>query len=464
MRPINQIENVQRIQGDFVCIIIISMGLLFKKITVNISRIVLGIVFVLSGFVKSVDPWGSVYKIKEYLGVFDLGFFDFLALPSAFFLFAVEFGMGICLLLGVYRRMNTIFALLFMAIMTPLTLHSAITDSVTDCGCFGDALTLTNWQTFFKNIPLLLMAVCLYPWYKWMAPLFTKKSDPWITGWTYAFILGFGLYCFSYLPVLDFRPYKIGTHIPASMEIPEDAEHPVFDVKLIYSQNGVQREFTIDDYPKEDSTWTFVTSKTVTVKKGYEPPIHDFSITAEDGSDITGDVLSDSKYTFLLIAHKLEEADESNVEQINDIYDYSVKFGYRFYALTSSLPAGISEWITNTGAEYPFCTMDDVTLKTVIRSNPGLLLLKNGTVINKWAHTALPNLSELNMPLENCNVGKIPENRSIGNVIIISLIFLVPLFILFLFDFFVFRKQKKRVKRRNKRVASPGGNRISLIE
>jgi hypothetical protein len=291
------------------------------------------------------------------------------------------------------------------------------------------------------------MAIVLYLWYKLITPLFTEKSGFPIAFWTYAFILGLGLYCFFHLPVLDFRPYKVGTHIPASMEIPEGAEPPVFDTKLIYSQNGVQREFTINDYPKEDSTWTFVTSKTITVKKGYEPPIHDFSITAENGNDITGDVLSDSSYTFLLIVHKLEEAAENNAGKINDIYDYSVKFGYKFYALTSSLPSEIKEWTKNTGAEYPFCSADDITLKTIIRSNPGLLLLKDGTIINKWANKTLPNLSELNMPLEDCSTGKIPPDRGIRNMVIISLIFLIPLSVIFLFDFFVYRKHGKRKNR-----------------
>ncbi|MDR2622346.1 MAG: DoxX family protein [Dysgonamonadaceae bacterium] len=420
----------------------------YKKIIVEISRIVVGAVFVFSGFVKAIDPWGSIYKIEDYLEAFELGFLDFTALPFAFILFAIEFGIGICFLLGVYRRSNTILALLFMIVMTPLTLYLAIKNPVTDCGCFGDALVLTNWQTFFKNLPLLLMAICLYLWYKLITPVFTKKCDSLITFWVYVFIIGVALYCFRYLPVLDFRPYKVGTHIPALMEIPEDAEQPVFDTKLIYSKNGIQREFTIADYPRNDSTWVFVNSKTVTIKKGYEPPIHDFSFTTGEGNDITDNVLTDPDYTFLLVAHKLEKAADNNVDKINDIYDYTRNFGYKFYALTSSLPIEIREWTKNTGAEYSFCTMDDVTLKTIIRSNPGLLLLKNGTIINKWPNRALPNLSETNTPLDNSDIGKIPENHNGRKIVSISLVLIIPLLALFLFDFFVYRKQKR--DRKNK--------------
>jgi uncharacterized membrane protein YphA (DoxX/SURF4 family) len=424
------------------------MGQKFKKIIVEISRIIVGSVFVFSGFVKALDPRGSVYKIEEYLSAFDFVFFDFMVFPLAFFLFAVEFGVGICLLLGVYRKTNAIIALLFMIVMTPLTLYLWIKNPVTDCGCFGDALVLTNQQTFFKNLPLLAMVICLSAWHKLIKPVFTKKSDSLIAFWAYAFISGVGLYSVLYLPILDFRPYKVGTYIPASMEIPEDAEPPVFDTKLIYSKNGVQREFTIDNYPREDSTWTFVTSKTITIKKGYEPPIHDFSITTEDGNDITDHVLSDPSYTFLLIAHKLEEAADNNVEKINDIYDYSKIFGYKFYTLTSSLPTDIMKWAKDTGAEYPFYTTDDIALKTIIRSNPGLLLLKNGTIVNKWPNRALPNLSELSTPLDDSNIGQIPENHDVRNIIIVFLILLMPLFILFLFDFFVYRRQKKNGKRK----------------
>jgi uncharacterized membrane protein YphA (DoxX/SURF4 family) len=426
------------------------MGQTFKKIIVEISRIILGAVFVFSGFVKAVDPWGSVYKIQDYLEAFGLGFWDFTALPFAFIQIVVEFGIGICLLLGVYRRTNTVLTLIVMIFMTPLTLYLAIKNLVTDCGCFGDVLVLTNWQTFYKNVPLLIMAICLYMWYKMVTPVFTKKSNSLIVFWVYVFILGIAGYCFSHLPVLDFRPYKVGAHLPALMEVPEDAEQPVFDTKLIYSKNGIQREFTIDDYPKSDSTWVFVNSKTVTVKKGYEPPIHDFSITTEDGNDITDNVLTDPEYTFLLVAHKLEEAADNNVDKINDIYDYSQKFGYKFYALTSSLPIEIKEWIKNTGAEYPFCTMDDIALKTIIRSNPGLLLLKNGTVINKWPNKALPNLLESDTPLDSSDTGKIRENHDVRKIVTISLLLVIPLLILFLFDFFVYRKrQKKHRKKRS---------------
>ncbi|MCL1934081.1 MAG: DoxX family protein [Candidatus Azobacteroides sp.] len=414
-----------------------------KKIAVEISRIILGLVFIFSGFVKAIDPWGGAYKISDYFSAFQFTQFDFLALPLSFLQAVVEFGVGVCLLVGIYRRINSILALLIMLFMTPLTLYLSIANPVTDCGCFGDALVISNWQTFYKNIFLLIAAVIVFIGYRLMTPVFTRKTRFSAGLWIYLFIIGLSFYCFHYLPVLDFRPYKIGANIPEKMEVPENAEHDIYEVRLIYSKNGEQKEFTVENYPKDDSTWTFVDSKSRLIKTGYQPPVHDFSITNADGDDITEDVLSNPSYTFLLIAHKLDKTNDANVDKINDIYDFSKTGEYDFYALTSSLSNEIQDWIENTGAEYPFCTMDDITLKTIIRSNPGLLLIKGGTIINKWPNTRLPDIEELaRLTSEKTNENPAAIHRS-HTVPLLALILLVPLIGLFLLDLNVFKKTTK---------------------
>jgi len=417
-----------------------------KKIAVEISRYILGLVFIFSGFVKAVDPWGGAYKIQDYFTAFDLPELQHLALFLSFLQAAVEFGVGVCLLIGIYRRVNSILVLIIMVFMTPLTLYLAIANPVTDCGCFGDALVITNWQTFYKNIILLIAAVIVFMWYRRMTPWFSRKAYFYAAFWIYLFIIGVSFYCFYYLPALDFRPYKIGANIPEKMQVPENAEHDVYDVRLIYSKDGKQKEFTIDDYPKGDSTWTFVDSQSRLVKKGYQPLIHDFSITTAEGEEITSDVLSDSSYTFLLITRKLTKANDTNVDKINDIFDFSKTKGYNFYAVTSSLPDEIKEWNANTGAEYPFCTMDDITLKTIIRSNPGLLLIKNGTIVKKWPNTCLPDIDQLNTLIDNANQGKMPEVHNFRTVLVLALILFLPLTGLFLLDFYKRMKKKKKAK------------------
>jgi hypothetical protein len=336
-----------------------------------------------------------------------------------------------------------------MAFMTPLTLYLAIANPVTDCGCFGDALILSNWATFFKNLILLAAAIVLFKGSKLITRIFSRKFNLTIVLWVYIFILGVSVFCYSYLPVLDFRPYKIGVNIPQKMEIPDNAEKPDYKTTLIYSKNGVRKEFTLEDYPKNDSTWIFVDSKTKLIKKGYEPPIHNFNITTEDGEDITEHILSNPSYTFLLIAHKLDDASDTNISEINDIYDYSKMYGYEFYALTASLKGDIEEWIASTGAEYPFCTTDDVTLKTIIRSNPGLLLLKNGTILNKWPGKSLPH--NLGKPLDKSSLGKMGSNRGMFKILLIMICFLIPLAFLYLYDKFYSKEIQKNRRRKKER-------------
>jgi len=415
-----------------------------KKIAVEISRYILSAVFIFSGFVKAVDPWGGAYKIQDYFTVFDFSEISYLALPLSFLQAAVEFGVGACLLTGIYRRFNSTLVLIIMIFMTPLTLYLAIANPVSDCGCFGDALVITNWQTFYKNIILLIAAIIVFRWYRLMHSCFNHKRYFYPALWIYLFIAGVSLYCYYYLPVIDFRPYKIGANITEKMEIPENAAHDVYDVRLIYSKDGKQKEFTMDNYPKGDSAWTFVDSQSRLVKKGYQPPIHDFAIATADGEDITQEVLSDSSYTFLLIARKFTKAKDTNVDKINNIFDFSKSKGYGFYALTSSLPDEIEEWIESTGAEYPSCTVDDTTLKTIIRSNPGLLLIKGGTIIKKWPNTCLPDTGKLNKLIDNVEHGKSPKVHNFLTIFILALILFIPLFGLYLRKASRYRKNRRK--------------------
>jgi uncharacterized membrane protein YphA (DoxX/SURF4 family) len=410
-----------------------------KKIIVEFCRFFLGAVFIFSGFVKAVDPMGTMYKNLDYLSAFGLDIFNFAALPMAFAQLAVEFAMGVCLLLGVYRRFHTILFLAFMCFMTPLTLYLAIKNPVTDCGCFGDALIITNWQTFGKNIFLLAASFVVFFEYKRITPFFIKKLP--LTLFVYAFILSISLYCYLYLPVLDFRPYKIGANIPELMNIPEGAPLDEYETAFIYSKNGIEQEFTLKNYPKGDTAWTFVDTKTQLIKKGYEPPIHDFSVTSADGDDITEDILTEKTYTFLLIAHKLEEADDSKIDRINEIYDYCMQNKYKFYCLTSSGINEIKEWKEDTGAEYPFCIVDDIALKTIVRSNPGLLLLKAGTVINKWPNRSIPDEKLLEQPLGDTQWGQIPPDYKGWKLGLLSLVFVLCLFAFYLYDRRKIKKQ-----------------------
>ncbi len=413
-----------------------------KKISVEISRIILGCVFIFSGFVKAVDPLGSTYKFQDYFTAFGLDSLSFFALPASFFLSALEFALGAFLLLAVYRRFTTIMTLLFMSFMTCLTLYLAIANPVSDCGCFGDALVITNWETFYKNIILMVFTIIAFLWYKLMTPAFSEKTVSLVTLYIIVFILGISVYCYRNLPILDFRPYKIGNNIPEKMATPEGAPHDVYETTFTYEKDGVKKEFTLENYPANDPTWTFVDSKSVLVKKGYTPPIHDFTITTMTGEEITDLVLMDTTYSFLLISYRLDKASDSDADKINELYDYAQKFGYKYYMLTASTPDQIVDWAENTGAEYKICTTDGITLKTIIRSNPGMMLIKNGTIINKWAYRNLPNGNILELPLNETSLGTIPPNRDIQNVLYCAIMLIAPLAIIFALDRIRSRKKE----------------------
>jgi uncharacterized membrane protein YphA (DoxX/SURF4 family) len=396
------------------------------KIIVESCRVLLGLVFMFSGFVKAVDPLGSAYKFEDYFIAFGFDCLGIFALPLSFLLSTLEFGLGACILLAVYRRLSTALTLLFMCFMTPLTLWLALTNPVHDCGCFGDALLLTNWQTFFKNLPLLAAAAVLFLEHRKMTRLFVYRMNIWVCLFAFGYILTVSAYCYRNLPILDFRPYKVGKNIPEQMVVPEGKPADRDITTFIYQKDGVKKEFSLEEIPGNDSTWVFVDARNVVVK-GYQPPVHDFVITTSEGVDITEDVLLDTAYTFLLISPNLDDAKESNVDRINEIYDYTVRYGYRFYCVCSSSPESISRWRDNTGADYPVCTMDKVTLKTIVRSNPGLLLIKSGTVYNKWHNSNIPGSEELQKPLEESPLGKIRERSGFKAIMYVSLLFLFHL-------------------------------------
>ena len=405
------------------------------KMIVNLCRIIVALTFIFSGFVKAIDPIGLQYKLQDYLGAIGIpGFLpDWMLLIMAVLLAAVEFCMGIFLLFAIQRRLISKLIIVFMSIMTLITVWLVVANPVKDCGCFGDALHLTNTETLVKNIILLGCSIVIM-----RRPLamfrFISESNQWIViNYTIVFIFvcsGLSLY---YLPLFDFRPYRIGTNIPRGMEIPKDAEQPLFETTFIMEKGGQRKEFTLNDYP--DSTWKFIDSKTVQVKEGYIPPIHDFSIAdRKTGKDLTDSVLRHKGYTFLLIAPYLERADDSNFGDIDQLYEYAQTYNIPFYCLTASTAKAIQRWRDITGAEYPFCITDETTLKTIVRSNPGLLLLKDGTIINKWSHNQLPNGAKLSLPITQSALGKMPQDSVPGKILEIILWFILPLTLLTLAD------------------------------
>ena len=414
-------------------------------IITTVCRFVLAVVFIFSGFVKAIDPLGTQYKIQDYLDA--LGWTDVFPESIPFIVAALlgmlEFCLGVYLFFGIRRIIAPRAVVAVMAIMTPLTFWLALDNPVSDCGCFGDAVVLTNWETFGKNVVLLAMSLVVLKWRKRIFPLATTRFDWLIALYGFLYIFCMTIYCYRHLPVFDFRPYYVGADIRQGMEIPEGKEPTEFETRFVLQKDGMEKEFTLENYP--DSTWTFVDSRTVVKKKGYEPPIHDFSmIRYEDGEDITEQVLADEGYTFLLVAHQLEQASDSRIDLINELYDYCLEYGYTFYCLTSSSDEDILKWQEDTGAEYPFCLMDNITLKTMVRSNPGLILLKKGVVIHKWNVVDFPDEYQLSRSLEELPLGEISQKPFSNRLFGVFVWFAFPLFLMCMSDLAWERYRKGR--------------------
>ena len=365
----------------------------------HIARFLLGLTFVFSGFVKGIDPLGSTYKFTDYFNAFHMPWLTNLAFTLGILLAAAEFFLGAAFIFNFFTRLTSWLMLAFMVFFTGLTLVIALTNPVTDCGCFGDALVITNWQTFYKNIVLLALAIFVFVQRK----NFRSKNGPVLsialTGMTMVVYFYLVTYSYNHLPIIDFSPYKVGVNIPEAMKIPEGATKDVYENNFIYKnlKTGEEKEFTEANYPWQDTlNWKFVKMEDpVLIQKGYVPPIHDFRIETPEGEDIKDFFLYDEKGTFMLIAHDLQKANKEGFKKAVELSVEAKRKGYNFIALTAASPDSFEAFKAETGASFDLFNTDQITLKTIVRSNPGLILLKKGTIQGKYHFNDLPKPEEL---------------------------------------------------------------------
>lgn len=365
----------------------------------HIARILLGIAFIFSGFVKGIDPWGSAYKFTDYFNAFQMHWFTDLAFALGILLAAAEFFLGVAFVFNFFIRLTSWLMLAFMVFFTGLTFVLALTNPVTDCGCFGDALVITNWQTFYKNIVLLALAIFVFIQRK----NFKSKNGPVLsiafTAMTMVFYFYLVDYSYNHLPIIDFSPYKVGVNIPDAMKIPEGAAKAVYENNFIYKnlKTGEEKKFTEVNYPWQDTlNWAFVKmEEPILVQKGYTPPIHDFRIETPEGEDIKDFFLYDEKYTFIVIASNLHNTNREGMEKIAQLATVAKSKGYNFIGLTSTSSGDFEAFRNETGAQFDFFNTDEITLKTIVRSNPGMILIKKGTILKKYHFNDIPKPEEL---------------------------------------------------------------------
>ena len=362
-----------------------------KTIT-NIARVLVGLLFIFSGFIKANDAVGFGYKLVEYFEVFGTHFLVPIALPLAMFICIFEIILGFTLLLGARLKLTLWLSLLMIVFFTFLTFYSAYFQKVLSCGCFGDAIPLTPWQSFYKDLILLVLIIVLFIGKKHINPLVGERLEKFLVLLVLIASTAFPIYTYNYLPVIDFRPYAIGLNIPEQKK----GKYPLmkYFYKLKDKKTGETKEF--DKWPEGwDVTYDFVESRTEEIEKGIPAKIVDFSISNLEGSDYTQDIIENPNYNFLLICYDLDKADKDPFGKINDFEALCKQDSVTFVALTASTKETIEKFKADTKTNVVFYNTDGTVLKTMVRSNPGLMMLKGGTVIDMWHYNSFPSYNDL---------------------------------------------------------------------
>ena len=367
-----------------------------------LMRLTVGGVFVFSGFTKGIDPWGTCYKITDYLNAMGLERWSSAALFIAAAMAALEFMLGIAIVVGAYRRSSPWIALLVMLVMTPLTLWLAVTGAVPDCGCFGDALHLSNWATFGKNVLLLLGVIYLILFNTSVRGIFGPAVQWMVMAASFAFVMAVAYNGYFTQPLIDYRPYPVGTRLIAQDNIDaSDSDEGEDDFIFIYSKNGEEHEFSIDSLPDEDDGWEYVTRYHAKRPRGkvivQDGSHNSIAIMDEDGDDVTLDVLGGSRRTVLLLFPDLPDVGVASSFTLNELTDAALVNDAQVIGLTPANQDEIDHWKDISMADYPIYNMDDSELKSMARGNPAVAYVEDGVI--RWKRT-LSSLDNVEQPVE----------------------------------------------------------------
>lgn len=375
-----------------------------SKLLLYFSRWFVGLLFIISGLIKANDPLGFGYKLQEYFEVFHLNFLSGWATGIAIFLCVLEIVLGALLLLGFWRNQVIKGLLALIIFFTFLTFVSAAFKVVTSCGCFGDAIPLTPWQSFSKDLGLLVLIVYLFIYSKKINPI--TRNGKWqiaLSAIITFFSLAFGIYTYNYLPIVDFLPYKIGASVPESMKIPEGASADEFLImyQLKHKKTNETKSMSDKDYMKlaiwKDENWEVVGEpEKKLIKKGYEAKIKDLIISDGSGTDYTKELIENPFYNLVIVAYHLNDVNEEAIAKTNALALNAVEqFNIRTVLLTSNSAQDAAAFSKRMKLFMEIFYADAVPLKSMVRANPGILLLKNGVIINKWHYHNLPSFNEL---------------------------------------------------------------------
>ena len=367
------------------------------KYIVQFLRFLLGAFFIFSGYVKLIDPKGFGIKMSEYFDVFGMPWLKSLAVPLSALMSSLEIVLGVMLIIGSSINFTLWLLILLMLFFTFLTGYTAITGKVTDCGCFGDFLKLEPMVSFKKDLVLMVLLAIVYFGKKHIKSLFNNTASKAIIGLSVAFCALMTYWCIEHLPVHDFRAYAKGNHLPSLMTLPPDAKQPIVETIWIYKDKttGESANYTTAEAPWSNPNLEFVDRKDEIIQKGDIPKIQDFRIEDDDGNDITDDLLTDPGYSLWVISYNVNKASRKGFEKTIELSEQAQSKGMDFMAFTSSLYEAREAFRHDVGLSYPIHSCDEKVLKTIVRANPGMVLMKEGVVIDKWHHNDFPSMADL---------------------------------------------------------------------
>ena len=416
------------------------MGLRIKKSTLftmltNISRVVLALVLVASGFVKAVDPKGTMYKMQEYLSAFTIDniFSEEWLLLFASILAAVEFLLGLFMLMGVYRKFVSTFVFILFLFFTLFTSYIAVYDPVSDCGCFGDVWVLSNEQTLLKNLFLLLLATIVFCGRRRFIRNVSYRNRWAVVLYSIFYIVFVEGLSLVHVPVIDFRQYKVGNDLRVLTQSSPDK----YKIVSLYERGEEFCYFDEDTVPGND--WVFVEATSVLDVKGEPAVIDDFSILDwKNDYDVAEEVLSDTGYVCVIVSEAVENASVNRIDRVNDLYDYCLENGIQFYMATASDEENMELWQKRTGAEYDLHWADKSMLRDMTRANPGLVLIKDGIIKGKWTASDIPEPELVFAPISKSGFLAFLDN-ALQRWYSWLLLLAIPLLVLSYFDFLVAR-------------------------
>jgi uncharacterized membrane protein YphA (DoxX/SURF4 family) len=354
-------------------------------------RIVVGVLFIFSGLIKANDPLGLSYKMNEFFDVWGMAGLAKYSLGLSVTMIAFEVIAGVAVLLGYAYRVFSFLLLLLITFFTFLTAYVLFSGKIKECGCFGDCIKITNEETFYKDVALLVMIIILFIFRKRVTPIFKGYPSVALLILTTFFVFGVQWYVLEHLPFYDCLPFKVSANINTDRQIPPGAIPDQYETMMIYEKDGVQKEFTMANYPWQDSSWKFVDRKDKLIKKGNaEAKIKDYVITDHDGNDQTEFILTQPGYTFLLYVKDPTTARTDNMDRLRTLASQCMAQNIPFYILCSADKETSAKYEKEWKIDAPFMVLDGTVSKTAMRTNPGLMLLEQGVIRNKWSFRDYP--------------------------------------------------------------------------